>query len=781
MVIRLEALCKELYESQDAAARAEAEKALVSFQNSPESLGKCQRLLDRGNSPYAQLLATTTITKLISRSTGSLTLQQRRDIRNYVLTYLWSQPKLPQFVVQGLVTLFSRITKLGWFNSDKDEFVFRNVITDVTKFLQGSADHCMIGVQLLNQLTCEMNQISEADANRSLTKHRKIASSFRDTQLFDIFQLSGQLLRTAYDQRKSLNFNDESQHELLKQLLRLAHNCLTFDFIGTSTDESSDDLCTVQIPTSWRPAFLEFSTLQLFFDLYGALPATLSPLALSCLVQIASVRRSLFNNAERGKFLNQLVTGVREILQHPTGLTDPNNYHEFCRLLARLKSNYQLGELVMVDSYQESIQLMAKFTVESLQLWQFAPNSIHYLLSLWQRMVASVPYVKATEPHLLETYTPEVTHAYITSRLDSAAAVVRDGLEDPLEDLGMLGQQLDQLSVIGRCEYSKTCQLLVQLFDNYAREYQELCSGSRAGGEVDVKTAEGRLTWLVYIIGSAVGGRVSFNSNEEHDAMDGELVCRVLQLMQLTDSRLSQGGCDKLELALLSFFEQFRKIYIGDQVQKTSKVYRRLSEVLGLSDESTVLSVIIRKVITNLKYWGACELIISKTLQLLSDLSVGYGTVRKLVKLEEVGFLLSNHTAEHYPFLGVNVGVTEMRCRSMFYTSLGRLLMVDLGEDEDKFEQFMIPLTSAFEQLGQVLAGGGYNSEEVRKTVIGLARDLRGLAFAFNTKTSYMMLFDWIYPAYTPILQRAVEIWFQDPHVTTPILKLFAELVQNRP
>ncbi len=94
--------------------------------------------------------------------------------------------------------------------------------------------------------------------------------------------------------------------------------------------------------------------------------------------------------------MNQLVTGVREILQHPNGLTEPNNYHEFCRLLARLKSNYQLGELVMVDNYAESIQLMAKFTVESLQMWQFAPNSIHYLLSLWQRMVASVPYVKVS-------------------------------------------------------------------------------------------------------------------------------------------------------------------------------------------------------------------------------------------------------------------------------------------------------------------------------------------------------------------------------------------------
>ena len=122
-----------------------------------------------------------------------------------------------------------------------------------------------------------------------------------------MFQLSCTLLRTAYENRKNLNFSDESQHELLKQvryacpsmyivetfrlafliqLLRLAHNCLTFDFIGTSTDESSDDLCTVQIPTSWRPAFLEFSHLQLFFDLYSALPSTLSPLALSCLVQV---------------------------------------------------------------------------------------------------------------------------------------------------------------------------------------------------------------------------------------------------------------------------------------------------------------------------------------------------------------------------------------------------------------------------------------------------------------------------------------------------------------
>lgn len=108
-----------------------------------------------------------------------------------------------------------------------------------------------------------------------------------------------------------------------------------------------------------------------------------------------------------------------------------------------------------------------------------------------------------------------------------------------------------------------------------------------------------------------------------------------------------------------------------------------------------------------------------------------------------------NLQSEHFPFLGNSVAVTEMRCRSMFYTSLGRLLMVDLGEDEEWFHTFMLPLTGALESLGQLMSAAEtpvFAEEEAKKALIGLARDLRGLAYAFNTKTSYMMLFDWLYP-----------------------------------
>lgn len=53
--------------------------------------------------------------------------------------------------------------------------------------------------------------ILQAEASRSINKHRKIASSFRDTQLFEIFQLSCSLLRTAVGNLKSMNFTDDSQ------------------------------------------------------------------------------------------------------------------------------------------------------------------------------------------------------------------------------------------------------------------------------------------------------------------------------------------------------------------------------------------------------------------------------------------------------------------------------------------------------------------------------------------------------------------------------------------
>ena len=51
-----------------------------------------------------------------------------------------------------------------------------------------------------------------------------------------------------------------------------------------------------------------------------------------------------------------------------------------------------------------------------------------------------------------------------------------------------------------------------------------------------------QLSWLVYLIGYVIGDRITHLVGNDYNFMDGQLVCRVLQIMNLTDSSLPQVG-----------------------------------------------------------------------------------------------------------------------------------------------------------------------------------------------------------------------------------------------
>lgn len=53
--------------------------------------------------------------------------------------------------------------------------------------------------------------------------------------------------------------------------------------------------------------------------------------------------------------------------------------------------------------------------------------------------------------------------------------------------------------------------------------------------------------------------------------------------------------------------------------------------------------------------------------------------------------------------------------------------------------------TDQFESLGTVLMdSNSFPNEEAKKAIIGLARDLRGLAQPLNARIPYTMLFEWL-------------------------------------
>lgn len=603
--------------------------------------------------------------------------------------------------------------------------------------------------------------------------------------------------------------------------------CLNFDFIGTNPDESTEDVGTIQAPTSWRNVLQDPATIEMLFEFYANTDPPRSSKAMEAVILLCSVRRSLFpTDKDRAEFLGRLMTGIRELLKNQTGLQHQDNYHQFCRLLGRLKANYQLSELVKADGYLEWLELCSSFTVQSIRNWQYSTNSIHYLLALWGRLVAAVPYVRpetGARGHVqaLEKQVITVVEAYVDSMLGSVETVLREegALDDPLDDDGSLKEQLDRLPVICRFQYGPIANYILAKYDPLLAKYREMMNhlGTSATSSAppdvlqQVAIVEGQLTWLTYMVGTIVGGHSwsSAHMGDGDETIDASLSRRTLQLSQGVEYRLTSsngvGRADpKLEMALLYYFQNFRRVYMfmWDQVSGSGtvsgsvsmvgmmaakldsapstkqKVYQRMFEHLGMGDHTAVANLIVTKVGNNLKFWPEEEDIVSKTLELLLDMAGGYSSSKLLLTLDTVKYLARHHTEDQFPFLAVPGNVRQ---RTTFHATLTRLLLSPGGEDKLglSFEQFIEPLVTVLTQLGG-LSPSDLRSEQARRPLIGLFRDLRGVASSLHNRRTYSMLFDILHPQHLPLFAKVADTWHDQPDVIISLLRFMQEFCHNK-
>lgn len=217
-----------------------------------------------------------------------------------------------------------------------------------------------MGLKILNQLVDEMNS---RVARRTLTQQRRITVNFRDKALLNIFEIALGILNQLASCELSID-DPALADSYADEAFGLVTKCLTYDFIGTNPDESSEEIGTLQIPSTWRDTILSPQTMALFFRLYrgkvtGAVPpeeafvppagmmdademsiagggrmldpATAPPIgqmqvsaeraaqALECLTLLVSVRRSIFGpDSVRKQFLVNLIRGICDILANET-------------------------------------------------------------------------------------------------------------------------------------------------------------------------------------------------------------------------------------------------------------------------------------------------------------------------------------------------------------------------------------------------------------------------------------------------------------------------------
>uniref|UniRef100_A0A165YIR9 Importin N-terminal domain-containing protein n=1 Tax=Daucus carota subsp. sativus TaxID=79200 RepID=A0A165YIR9_DAUCS len=674
---QLESLCERLYKSQDSVERSHAENALRCFSVDSNYILQCQYILENASTPYALMMASSSLLKQVTDH--RLPLQLRLDIRNYVLSYLATRgPKLENFVIGALIHVLCRITKFGWLEDDN----FREVVKE------------------------SMNFLSQSNPVLSMTQQRRVVVSFREQSLLQIFRIS---LSSLSQLKTDVGSN------LQKLALSLALKCLTFDFMGTSVDESSEEFGSIQVPSAWKQVIEDSSTLQIFFDYYAL--------------------------------------GLPQISR-------------------------ELSEIVSTDCYNDWIRLVAEFTLKSLQSWQWASSSIYHLLELWSKLVTSLRNFKGERPSLLNEYVVEIVQRFISSKFDSFQVELSDDdSENPLDNSELLQEQLECFRHLCRFQYESCCKYISQISDPIMQFYMEATGLESNGVNSNLSLLETKLAWMVHIVAAILRIKSSGESDELHDA---ELSARVFNLINITDrgfqnQRYSELSKQRLDDAILQFFRHFLKSYIGEQAMESSKrLYARFSELLGVSDHLQVLNVIIGKIATNLKCYAESEDAIAQNLNLFLELASGYTSCKLLLKLDTVQSIIIHSNREHFSFLRDN---RFSRTRTTFFYTIGLLVFAE--DNNSKFKSSVDPLMQVFVNL-EMIPDGMFRTDTVKQALVGLMRDLRGLAMATNSRKTYGLLFDWLYPAHMPLLLKAITYWADTPEVTTPLLKFVAEFVLNK-
>lgn len=100
-----------------------------------------------------------------------------------------------------------------------------------------------------------------------------------------------------------------------------------------------------------------------------------------------------------------------------------------------------------------------------------------------------------------------------------------------------------------------------------------------------------------------------------------------------------------------------------------------------------------------------------------------------------------------------------------------------------RFKAFVEPITGVLNAVAAAAASnpaGGLAAAVPRQLVVGLFRDLRGIAAATSTRRTYGLVFDWLYPAHAPVILQCLDAFAGCPDVTAPLLKFVAEFCFNK-
>eukprot|EP01127_Copromyxa_protea_P020943 TRINITY_DN7077_c0_g1_i1.p1 TRINITY_DN7077_c0_g1~~TRINITY_DN7077_c0_g1_i1.p1 ORF type:complete len:1109 (-),score=152.84 TRINITY_DN7077_c0_g1_i1:102-3401(-) len=708
--------------------------------------------LRQSNNPHTLQFAAKTLCDLFTNYYGSFKEDDRREVVSAILYVIQNSGETfcetPQ-VREPLISLLCRLQKLTWFE-DKAEGANKQVICLVKSFLEASLPLSIFAICILKQLVFEM---SFETKGLTTTKHRTIAMDFREDCLKEILNISIESLRrliSASFGPQDSEVSHRRQAALISLSLDLVHQILSFDFIGTITDEASDGMSLIFAPSSWEEVFITHP-MDVFFYVFEKTQVSL-PMKIKCLGVVelfAAIRCSLFSTeGARKAYLNNLVNGIGRVLSLCKDSNNDEIQHKLTRILARLKTNVQLKHFMELDNYNAFMEQVIAFSVDTIKK-SLSFHPVYYILTFWAKMVAALDSLSSSSDtkgtqNLVENLAPMVVTTFLETVLERVDNPLSP--EEPLES-EQLESIMDEIESISRCAYYKILVFIINQLGQVINQYHAMIQSGAQAEQVEKKMA-----WILHACASILSNKARLWSSDKTPAetvvdVQSQLICAIFECLNAHDTKITRnpGSMTKstvyLELAFIAFLQKFSKVFIsGDAFSSIKALYAMMATRLGLNEPLLVIERVLQKVTLLIEKWPTHPQILDRNLGpsgLFRSLVGGWASSKLVVKSSAAMAILQSH---HRLNLGDN-----HRTHIAFYKALG-ILVFNVYRDDKTFLEFVRPWMDVFQELQMTISQSGLEAPGVSTKFIQLMYDIRGFVSPITYRLGgYDRFFEWFY------------------------------------
>jgi len=609
----------------------------------------------------------------------------------------------------------ARVCRMGWLELGS----FPETVPTASQLLKG--DYPQTPLNFFEELIAE---IIEPLKQRPTQFSRKTAQNFREKALKEIFENCVGLLGLQLG-------------ENLCRVLRILSQCLTFDNLGIATDETSDDSLSLQIPSSWKPYFLDCGLIRQLESLVISNQGEPERLSIRVLNHLGAVRRSIFSGMlqEKQNYTSQFLQSSQNIMNSKT--LESDSLFEFVHLCKRFLLNFGLRELSGNELFETWVENLFNFTNRLF----CSPNAIvsefENGFHIWSFLAYENYHQLNQKSNVIGQYVCPLFSAYVKTTLQNSACEVfceenEQSLKDNLECIA-------HFSIYYYSELMRQLQGELVSFLNSSENWNQA-----------------KLAWLVYLASALVGLKEK-NSKENEEHLDTTMTNFVLDLVE------KFSGTECLEISFLFYFISLTKSYINCPLDFFS-FYEEDPATKQTINEKTlkgIVSVIVQKLLQNFSSYTEGK-VLSYSLEVFETLTKGIYSNRILLSIESVQNLIVQYKS--YP---IEMRVPKFRER--LYFAIGSLWV-----NEEVFES----LRALLEPMSQYLVNLSQNKTE--QGIVLALHELKGLCSAMNSNRLYTEFFEWFYESHLGILYQALEEFTHSDLVMDSALRLMSELANSR-